>query len=259
MQLGIGLSVYVEVTNPIAGPEFGAIEINADGSATVRTGSSPHGQGHVTAWAMVASEKTGIPMDKIEVVHGDTDRVPYGPGTMGSRSAQRDGMAVAQAADQVVEKAKAVAADLLEAAAGDVVLDTATGRFHVAGSASPHKEWAELVSASPEALAVETAHEDPGPSFPFGAHVCVVEVDKETGEAEIKRFVAVDDCGRQLNPMIVQGQIHGGIAQGIAQALYEEAVYNKDGTLVTGSMADYAIPTANEMPAYDLDSTETPR
>jgi len=258
LQLGIGLSVYVEVTNPIAGPEFGAIEINPDGSATVRTGSSPHGQGHVTAWAMVASEKTGIPMDRIEVVHGDTDRVPYGPGTMGSRSAQRDGMAVAQAADQVVEKAKAVAADLLEAAVGDVVLDTATGRFHVAGSPSPHKEWTELVSASPEPLAVETAHEDPGPSFPFGAHVCVVEVDTETGKVKVVRYVAVDDCGRILNPLLAEGQVHGGIAQGVAQALMEEMLYDEDGNPLTANLADYATISVMELPQFETVSMETP-
>lgn len=257
-QLGIGISCYVEVTNPIPGPEFGAVEVKEDGSAIVRTGSSPHGQGHVTAWSMIASDRLGIPMDLIEVVHGDTDSIPYGPGTMGSRSAQRSGMAVAQASSQVVEQAKKVASDLLEASVTDVVLDTASGRFHVAGSSTPFRAWSDVAAASPEPLSAETGHEDPGPSFPFGAHICIVEVDIETGKVEIQRFVAVDDCGRVLNPLLVEGQVHGGLAQGIAQALIEEVVYDPDGNPLTSNLADYSTISVSELPMFETVSMETP-
>jgi carbon-monoxide dehydrogenase large subunit len=256
--MGIGLSTYVEITNPIAGPEFGSAEVHADGTATVKTGSSPHGQGHVTAWTMVASDKLGIPMDKITVIHGDTDQVPYGVGTMGSRSAQTGGTAVQMAAEQVVEQAKKVAADLLEASPDDVVLDTTTGQFHVAGSAQPAKSWQDVAGAGSEPLAAVVDYTASGPSFPFGAHVAVVDVDQDTGKVELVRFVAVDDCGRILNPLLAEGQVHGGLAQGIAQALLEEVVYDPDGNPLTSNLADYSIISVCELPQFETFHMETP-
>jgi aerobic carbon-monoxide dehydrogenase large subunit len=256
-QLGIGLSLYVEITNGVPGAEFGAVEVHADGSATVRTASSPHGQGHVTAWAMIASDRLGIPMDKIEVVHGDTDKIPFGVGTFGSRSAQTGGVTTAQAADKVVEKAKKIAAEELEASPDDIVLDTGVGRFHVAGSPTPFKEWADLVAASPQALAEEVSYEA-APSFPFGAHVAVVEVDTETGKVQLIRMVAVDDAGRILNPLLLEGQVHGGLAQGIAQALLEEVIYDSEGNMLTSNLADYATISSCELPSFETVKMETP-
>ena len=256
--LGIGLSCYVEITNPIAGAEFGAVEVHADGTATVRTSSSPHGQGHETAWSMVASDRLGIAMDRITVVHGDTDAIPYGIGTMGSRSAQTGGVTTERASNSVVEKAKQVAADLLEASVDDVVLDTARGVFHVAGSPSPSKDWVELVAASSEPMAAEEHYDPPGPSFPFGAHVAVVEVDAETGKVTIVRYIACDDAGRILNPLLVDGQVHGGLAQGIAQALLEEVVYDDDGNPLTSNLADYSIISVMELPMFERVPMETP-
>jgi carbon-monoxide dehydrogenase large subunit len=256
-QLGVGISTYVEVTNPVGGSEFASVEVSEDESVVVRTGTSPHGQGHDTAWAMLASEATGIPVEQIEVVHGDTDAVRFGQGTMGSRSAQMGGVAVAQAADKLVAEARQVAAGLLEASVDDVVLDRASGRFHVAGAPAVSRSWAE-VARQAGGLAAEVDFQSPGPTYPFGAHVAVVEVDLETGAVRLVRMVAVDDAGRVLNPLLVEGQVHGGLAQGAAQALLEQFVYDEEGNPLTANLADYAFVSAAELPSFDSVRMQTP-
>ena len=259
VQLGIGLSVYVEVTaGPTPGGEDARVEVHPDGSAVVFTGTSPHGQGHETSWSMIASEELGIPMADISVVWGDTALVPKGVGTMGSRSLQLGGAAVQKAAIGVVDRAREVAADLLEASPDDVVLDKVEGRFHVAGTPAVARSWSEVAAAAGEAgLAVDATFEST-PSFPFGAHVAVVEVDTETGMVRLTRMVTVDDAGRILNPLIVEGQRHGGIAQGAAQALMEEFLYDEDGNPQTANFTDYAIISAAELPSFELVPMETP-
>ena len=258
-QIGIGLSTYVEVTNGIPGSEFGAVEVLADGKARVRTGTSPHGQGHVTAWAMLVADQLGIPVEDVEVIHGDTDEVPRGIGTFGSKSLQSGGVAVYQASEQVVEKAKKLAADLLEANPNDIELDKEHRRFHVAGTPSVTKSWAELVEASGEGgLSAEVDFTAPGPTFPFGAHIVVAEVDTETGQVVLERIVAVDDAGRLMNPLIAEGQVHGGLAQGVAQALMEEMCYDEQGNPVTANLADYAFVSAVELPSFETHQMETP-
>jgi carbon-monoxide dehydrogenase large subunit len=260
-QLGIGVSVYVEITGGV--PPMGEeakVEVLEDGRAVVYTGTSPHGQGHETAWAMLASEQTGIPMDKIDLVWGDTDLVPVGGGTMGSRSLQQGGAAVYEMSAQLVEKAKKVAAKLLEANEADIVLDKDNAAFHVAGTPAVAKTWAELAVASkPDGglvhggtLTVEM------PTFPFGAHIAVVEVDTETGKVRHLRHVACDDAGKVLNPLLLEGQIHGGVAQGTAQALLEEVRYDGDGNPITSNLADYAFISAAELPSIEVIHMETP-
>ena len=257
-QLGIGVSVYVEITNGIPGSEFGAVEVRPDGSVVVRTGTSPHGQGHVTAWSMLVSEQLGIPIENIEVIHGDTDVVPRGVGTYGSRSLQAGGVAVNQAATQVVERARQLAADLLEANPDDVILDKVGQRFHVQGTPTAGKSWTELAEAADGGLTAEVDFTAPGPTFPFGAHLVVAEVDVETGLVEITKVVAVDDAGKILNPLLAEGQVHGGLAQGVAQALLEEVRYDDDGNPVTANLADYAFVTAAELPSFERIAMETP-
>ncbi|MBI2709265.1 MAG: xanthine dehydrogenase family protein molybdopterin-binding subunit [Actinobacteria bacterium] len=265
-QIGIGLSTYVEVTGGAGMKEFGAVEVRPDGSAVVRTGTSPHGQGHVTAWAMLASEQTGIPVERIEVLHGDTDLVPRGEGTMGSRSLQQGGVAVHQAAVAVVERARQLAAELLEASPDDIVLDKEAGRLHVAGTPTAGRSWADLAAAAAgrdgdgdgDGLRAEVDMAAAGTTYPFGAHVVVVEVDTETGHVTVRRIVAVDDAGRILNPLLLQGQVHGGLAQGVAQALLEEVRYDDDGNPLTSNLADYAMISAAELPSFELVNPETP-
>jgi carbon-monoxide dehydrogenase large subunit len=260
-QLGIGVSIYVEVTGgPTAGSEDAKVEVHPDGTATVYTGTSPHGQGHLTAWSMIASEQLGIPMDKIDLVWGDTDLVPVGVGTFGSRSLQLGGSAVDQASKEVVDKARSIAADLLEANADDVVLDKIDGRFHVAGTPAVAKTWADVAQAaqSDGGLSVYTTFQASSATFPFGAHVAVVEVDTETGKVDLVRVVTCDDAGTILNPLLVEGQRHGGIAQGAAQALCEEMLYDADGNPVTATFADYTVISATELPSFELVSLETP-
>ncbi|MCU1504969.1 MAG: putative oxidoreductase molybdopterin-binding subunit [Ilumatobacteraceae bacterium] len=264
-QLGIGVSVYVEITGGV--PPFGEharMEVLEDGRAVVYTGTSPHGQGHVTAWSMLAHEQTGIPMDMIDVVWGDTDLIPAGAGTMGSRSLQQGGAAVWQTAGELVEEAKKLAAKLLEASDADIELDKDAGAFHVAGTPALAKTWAELAVAAktdadlPEGLAHASFFQAGGATFPFGAHVAVVEVDTETGQVQLIRHVACDDAGRVLNPMLLEGQIHGGIAQGAAQALLEEVRYDSDGNPITSNLADYAFISAAELPSVEVVHMETP-
>jgi carbon-monoxide dehydrogenase large subunit len=256
--LGIGIATYVEVTaGPVAGQEWGRVDVRTDGTAVIYTGTSPHGQGHATAWSQIANEVLGIPIDDIEVVHGDTDLVPQGVGTFGSRSLQLGGSAIHGAATDVVDQARKVAAGLLEARPDDVVLDKIDGRFHVAGVPAVSRSWAEVAQEA-QGLTAELDFHATGPTFPFGAHLAVVEVDVETGAVELIRFVAVDDAGRILNPLLAEGQRHGGIAQGAAQALLEEMRYDNDGNPMTTNFADYAIISATELPSFELVAMETP-
>lgn len=261
-QLGIGVSVYVEITGGV--PPMGEaakIEIDDDGGAVIYTGTSPHGQGHDTAFSMIASAKTGIPIDRIRLVWGDTDLVPAGGGTMGSRSLQQGGAAVDKAAVELVDKAKALAATALEANEADIELDVASGAFHVAGTPAVSKSWADLAAVAVEAgnrLELETRFEAPSPTFPFGAHVAVVEVDTETGGVRLVRHIACDDAGTVINPLLLDGQLHGGIAQGAAQAMLEEVRYDSDGNPITSNLADYAFVTAVELPSFELVRMETP-
>ena len=259
-QLGIGVSVYVEITAGASKGEVAKIEVTPDGRAIVYTGTSPHGQGHVTSWSMLASDQTGISMDNIEVVWGDTDLVPQGGGTMGSRSLQLGGTAVFVAAGELVEQARKHAARLLEANEEDVVFDKAAAAFHVAGTPAVAKSWADLSTAlvADGGLVQETDYASQGPTFPFGAHVAVVEVDTETGQVKLIRHVACDDAGKVLNPLLLDGQIHGGIAQGAAQALLEEVRYDSDGNPITSNLADYAFISSAELPSFEVIHMETP-
>ena len=259
-QLGIGVSVYVEITSGGTNHEDARIEVLPDGRAIVYTGTSPHGQGHVTAWSMIASEHTGIAMDKIDVVWGDTDLIPEGLGTYGSRSLQLGGAAVHETAIKLVEQAKAFAASQLEAAESDIVLDKERGVFHVAGTPAKSTSWGDLASSRANDGGLAYAHRftSGGATFPFGAHVAVVEVDTETGKVTHLRQIACDDAGTVLNPLLLEGQIHGGIAQGSAQALLEEFVYDADGNPKTGNLAEYAFISAVEAPQIELVAMATP-
>jgi carbon-monoxide dehydrogenase large subunit len=259
-QLGIGVSVYVEITSGGTNHEDARIEVLPDGRAIVYTGTSPHGQGHVTAWSMIASEQTGIPMDKIDVVWGDTDIIPDGLGTYGSRSLQLGGAAVHETAQQLVELARSIAASSLEAAEADVVLDKTRGAFHVNGTPSVALTWGELATrrANDGGLAIAKRFTSGGATFPFGAHIAVVDVDIETGKVTHLKQIACDDAGTVLNPLLLEGQIHGGIAQGSAQALLEEFVYDEDGNPKTGNLAEYAFISAVEAPQITLVPMETP-
>src|SRR5580765_906331 len=242
--LGIGISTYVEITG-FGGSEFGSVQIHPDGSATVMSGTSAHGQGHATSFSMIVADRLGIPLDQITYRQSDTAIVRTGGGTGGSRSLQLGGNAVSKAADETREKAIAVAARMLEASADDVMLDD--DGFGVAGVPGDRISWPALAAYAHEhdgGLGVDTDYTQDGATFPFGAHVAIVEVDVETGQAKPIRHVAVDDCGRILNPLIVAGQQHGGAIQGISQALWEEMIYDEQGTPITSSFADYGIPTA---------------
>ena len=229
--LGIGLSTYVEVTAGVQSPESASVEVRDDGRLRVVSGATPFGQGHDTTWAMIVADRTGVPIDRIEVVHGDTDLVPSGGLTVGSRSVQLAGAAVAAATAELVAAARERAAGRFEADVADVVLDTESGRFHVAGTPARSIEWADLVDSagSPDGgpLVAEHAFEPQMPTFPFGTHVAVVDVDTETGHVRLSRHVAVDDAGTLINPLLAEGQIHGGIAQGVAQALLEAVHYDE--------------------------------
>ena len=260
VQLGIGLSVYVEITG--GGDESGApnenatVTVHPDGTVTVLTGTSPHGQGHATAWAMLVNDQLGIPMDRITVTHGDTDLIPKGGGTGGSRSLQQGGSAVHKATTELVDLARQRAAELLEANPDDLVVDTERAALAVAGTPTSAVTFAELADAEP--LSVYSVFTADGPTFPFGAHVAVVEVDTETGKATLRRMVTVDDAGTVLNPLLYDGQRHGGIAQGATQALMEEITYDADGNPQNSTFADYAFPSAAELPTFDLLTMETP-
>jgi aerobic carbon-monoxide dehydrogenase large subunit len=258
--LGVGLSTYVEITAMGTEDEYAALEVRGDGRAVLRVGASAQGQGHVTVWTSMVGEKLGIPADAVDVISGDTGEVPEGHLTGGSRTMQVVGATVAEVSDLLVDRARELAGDLLEADAGDIVLDREMGRFHVAGVPGSGRGWAELAEAAAPmgGLAVEHHYTSAGGSFPFGAHLAVVEVDAETGKVELVRFIAVDDAGRILNPLLAEGQRHGGIAQGAAQALLEEVTYDADGNLLTSTFADYEVISAAELPDFELLAMETP-
>jgi carbon-monoxide dehydrogenase large subunit len=256
--LGVGVSVYVEITG-FGGSELGVVRIEPDGSATVMAGTSAHGQGHATSFSMIVQDRLGIPLDKIRYVQSDTSLVRSGGGTGGSRSLQLGGSAVAAAAAAVRTQAHELAAQLLEAAPEDIEL-TDDG-FSVSGVPGSAVGWPELAKAAAERgeelhAALDVPQE--GSTFPFGAHVSVVEVDSETGLVRPLRHVAVDDCGRVLNPVLVEGQQHGGIAQGISQALWEQFLYSEDGQPLTSTFADYQMPTSADTISFETANTETP-
>jgi carbon-monoxide dehydrogenase large subunit len=277
--LGIGLSTYVEVCGVapskwigLAGEGWGAglwesadVRVYLTGKVTVTTGSLPHGQGHETTFAQLVSDELGVPYEDIEVEHSDTKGTPFGFGSYGSRSLAVGGTAIYKSVQKVVEKAKLLAAHLLEAAPEDIIYEN--GKAYVKGSPDAFKTIQDLAlqahiaydlpAGMEPALEATTYYDPPNCTFPFGTHICVVEVDKDTGQVEILRYLAVDDVGNVINPMIVDGQLHGGIAQGIAQALYEGAVYADNGELLTATMNDYAIPKASMLPNYELDRTVT--
>ncbi|HVH62409.1 MAG TPA: molybdopterin cofactor-binding domain-containing protein [Candidatus Dormibacteraeota bacterium] len=275
--LGIGLSTWIEVCGfgptaittvhePLGLVETAVVRMHPTGSVSVYTGTSPHGQGHDTTFAQIAADTLGVPIDAVEVHHGDTGDTPFGYGTYGSRSLHVGGSAVLMSSRKIVDKAKKIAAHMLEASEEDIVFDQ--GRFSVKGSPDKAKTIGEVafkahLTGLPEGmengLEAVTYYDPPDLSWPFGAHVCVVEVDAETGNVRLQKYVAVDDCGNVINPMIVEGQVHGGVVQGIAQALYEEVLYDPDsGALKTGTLLDYMIPTANEIPEFITDRTVTP-
>ncbi|HVV11525.1 xanthine dehydrogenase family protein molybdopterin-binding subunit [Amycolatopsis sp.] len=257
--LGIGMSAYVEITGGGAG-EYASVEVRPDGGASIKVGTSGHGQGHPTSFSMIVSDLLGIPMESVTFLQSDTAQVPRGGGTGGSRSLQVGGSAVRQAADLVLRRAKELAASRLEAAVEDIEL-TEDGRVGVAGVLTATMSWAELAKAAEEdgePLTEETDFKPGGATFPFGAHVSVVEVDTETGYVRPLRHIAVDDCGRVLNPLIVRGQQHGGAVQGISQALWEQVSYDEDGNPVTATFADYHVPSAADVPNLEVSNTETP-
>jgi len=260
-QLGIGVASYVEITGMGDGEdtppqENATVEVHADGTATILTGTSPHGQGHATAWAMIASEELGIPIEKITLKWGDTDLIPEGGGTGGSRSLQQGGAAVQQAAQELIEEARLRAAAELEASAADLVFDKSRSAFNVAGDPDASVPLTQL--AASERLLIRTVFSQPGATFPFGTHVAVVEVDTETGKTTLQRVITVDDAGTVLNPLLAEGQRHGGIGQGAAQAFLEEVVYDADGNPLTTSFADYPIVSATEVPSFELADMATP-
>jgi len=276
--LGIGVTTYIEACGPapsaVAGSlgagaglwESGQVRVDPTGTVTVFTGSHSHGQGHETTFAQVVADELGIPMEQIEVVHGDTARIPFGMGTYGSRSACVGGSAIVKCLDKIKEKGRKIAAHLLEAGEQDLVFQG--GTWSVKGSPDKKKAWGEValmaylahnIPQGMEPGLEATSFYDPvNFTFPFGAHVAVVEVDAETGAVTILKYVAVDDVGRVINPMIVDGMVHGGIAQGVGQALWEHGIYADDGQLLSGTMMDYAIPKADALPSYVTDRTVTP-
>jgi carbon-monoxide dehydrogenase large subunit len=276
--LGIGISTYVEMCGLApsrvlaslryvgGGWEAATVRVLPTGTIQVVTGSTPHGQAHETSWAMIVADALGVAVDDVEVLWGDTAIAPHGLDTYGSRSASVGGTAVHLAAHQVLDKARAIAAHQLEAAEAD--LEFAGGAFNVKGTPSRSMPLAaiafeaftnhDLPDGMDPGLEAQVLWDPPNFTFPFGVHIAVVEVDAETGHVELLRYIAVDDCGNQINPLVVEGQVHGGVAQGVAQALWEEAVYDEEGQLLTSSLLDYLVPSAAELPSFELDHTVTP-
>ena len=277
VQLGIGVSTFTEMCGLAPSRVLGSLAYGAGGweQASIRmlptgkvevvTGSSAHGQGHETAWSQIVADQLGVPFEDIRVLHGDTQVSPKGMDTYGSRSLAVGGMALVSACDKVIEKAKVIAAGLLEASADD--LEWSPGRFSVRGDPDKGVTIAEIALATFAAhdlpdgvepsIDADATYDPDNFSFPHGTHLCATEVDTETGFVKIRSYVCVDDIGTVVNPMIVEGQVHGGLAQGIAQALYEEAVYDDDGNLVTSTLADYLVPSASDLPSYVTDRTES--
>ena len=277
-RLGVGVSTYFEMCGLAPSRVLASLNYGAGGweAATVRvlptakvqvvTGTSPHGQGHETSWAMIAADKLGISPDDIDVLHSDTAISPLGLDTYGSRSLPVGGVAIAMACDKVIDKAAQIAAHQLEANVDD--LEYVGGAFTVKGSPDRSLPLAAIAFEAFTAhnlpddlepnLEAQVTYDPPNFSWPFGTHMCVVEVDVETGEIEVLKYVAIDDCGKQINPLIVDGQVHGGVVQGLAQALYEEAVYDTDGNLTTASLAEYLVPAASDVPSITTGHTVTP-
>jgi carbon-monoxide dehydrogenase large subunit len=278
---GIGYSTYTEICglapSRITGPEgFGLqtglwesaiVRVTVTGNVVVYTGTSPHGQGHETTMAQIVADKLGVDPAQVEIMHGDTGTGAMGLGTYGSRTTAVGTEAVARAADKVVEKARSIVSHLLEAAPEDI--EVHDGKFSVKGSPDKGLALAEVSGVAhvqpekmPEGMEPgleETSFYDPENFvFPFGAHACIVDVEEDTGKVKVVRYVAIDDCGPAINPMVIDGQVHGGIAQAIGQALYEHVMYDDTGQLVTGTFVDYALPTAAELPSFETDRTETP-
>jgi len=270
--MGIGLSSYIEICGfgpkgsaPVGLYESARVRVEQSGTVMVYTGSSPHGQGEETTFAQIVAEEFTIPVESVMILHGDTDSTPEGRGTYGSRTTAVGGSAVYNATQRLKEKMKLIASHMLEASVSDVTLED--GKFSVAGSPQKAVAFADVAATAnlsntlapgiEPGLETTVFFEPDACVFPFGTHICVIEIDKGTGNAEIKRFVAVDDCGRQLNPMLVEGQVHGGLAQGIGQALIEAVVYGEDGQLLTATLTDYAMPIAPELPSFETDSTVT--
>ena len=271
--MGIGISTYVEICGlgpsaamPAGGWEACTVEVRRTGRVVVKTGVSPHGQGEETTFSQIVADALGVGLDDVEIAHGDTDYVPEGIGTFGSRAQAVGGGALSVALEELRDKARTLGAHLLEAAPADVVFED--GRIHVKGAPDRGVGFGEVVGAAymaddlPEGVepGLSATHffEPENFTFPFGAHLCVVDVDPDTGTPTLRRYLAVDDCGNIINPMIVEGQVHGGIAQAAAQALFEEVVYDERGQLVTGSLMDYAVPKAGNLPSFETATTTTP-
>jgi carbon-monoxide dehydrogenase large subunit len=253
--LGIGLAVYVEMTG-MGSPEQARVEMRPDGTTVAYVGTSPQGQGHDSTFAMLLADELGIPMDRVVMVHGDTDMAASGAGTFGSRSLQLGGSALREAAVGLCQQGRIVAARALGQPEQDVELDRTSGRWH--GRQDPHVglTWSEL-AALHGVLSADGKFESTT-TVPFGAHLAVVEVDRETGQVALLRYIAVDDAGRLINPLIADGQRHGGIAQGIGQALFEAVRYDDDGNPLTASLADYTPPAAPDLPSFELVPMQTP-
>lgn len=259
--LGIGFCAYVEITNPLKSEEFGKVTIRKDGSALVLTGSSAHGQGHHTTFAQVASDVLGIAFENVEVRHGNTDEVLRGGGTGGSRSLQVGGSAVHSASESVVDEGRRLASEMLEASPADIVLDVQEGVFTVSGSPAVRISWEDVAAEADRqgvGLTAEVDFKPSGATFPFGVHASLVEIDTDTGGVTVVRHVSCDDAGVIVNPTIVDGQVHGGVAGGIAQALMEEFRYADDGTPMTANFMDYGIVSAAELPSFERIAQETP-
>jgi carbon-monoxide dehydrogenase large subunit len=278
--LGIGIASYIEICGigpsfllppGVGGWETCTIRVEPTGMVTVLTGVSPHGQGNETTFAQIVADELGLPIDHVEVVHGDTDVVSYGIGTFGSRSLAVGGAALMMSVDKIKDKAKQLAAHMLDVQSEDVTYEG--GEIYVTANPERKVAFAEVAFAAADfswqgpgsapadiepGLEATSRFEPSNATFPFGTHICVVEVDAETGEVELRRYVAVDDCGNVINPLIVDGQVHGGIAQGLAQALFEDVVYDDNGQILSGSLMDYAMPKAPQLPTLETDRTVTP-
>jgi carbon-monoxide dehydrogenase large subunit len=260
LQLGVGVASYVEITAADAdGGETARLVVHDDGTVTVYTGSSAHGQGHHTAWAMLVEAELGIDMSKVTVVHGDTDPIPAGVGTYASRSCSSAAWPCRRQPWRSRSRRASSPRTCSKQSATDLELDVDRGVWQVRGDPASSRSWAEVASHAGEAgLTADVNYTEGAPTFPFGTHLAVTEVDTETGKARLIRHVTVDDAGTILSPVLAEGQRHGGIAQGVAQALLEEVVYDADGNPVTGTLVDYAIVTAAELPSFELLISETP-
>jgi carbon-monoxide dehydrogenase large subunit len=278
VQLGLGISTFTEMcglapSRILGSLAFGAggwenasVRMLATGKVEVVTGSSAHGQGHETAFSQIVADMLGVPFEDVEIIHGDTQSSPKGLDTYGSRSLAVGGTAIVKATEKVVAKARTIAAHLLEASEGD--LEFENGSFTVKGSPGSSVSIGEIAFATflghnlPDGieptLDADATYDPENFSFPHGTHLCAIEVDTETGFTKIRKYVCVDDIGKPINPLIIEGQVHGGLAQGIAQALYEEAVYDDSGNLTTGTFVDYTLPSAADLPSFTTDRTESP-